>query len=82
MSTLFTQFGILKRTSDQNSEGIGLGLLICRNLVRECGGTIQVFSEGQDCGSVFTFTMHMQEPPKVDLATAHDYYGNAGDRSN
>ena len=61
MNTIFTQFGKLKRTADQNCEGIGLGLLICQNLVRECGGTIKAFSEGQDCGSVFTFTMHMHE---------------------
>ena len=40
MASLFTQFGKLRRTADQNSEGIGLGLLICQNIVRECGGTI------------------------------------------
>ena len=31
---LFTMFGKLKRTADQNSEGIGMGLMICQNLVR------------------------------------------------
>ena len=42
-----------------NSEGIGMGLMICKSLVEKNGGTIQVYSEGADKGSVFTFTMKM-----------------------
>ena len=30
MSTLFTKFGKLQRTATMNSEGIGLGLTICK----------------------------------------------------
>jgi K+-sensing histidine kinase KdpD len=30
---LFKQFGKLLRTSEMNQEGIGLGLMICQNLV-------------------------------------------------
>ena len=44
-----------------NSEGIGMGLMICKSLVEKNGGTIQVYSEGADKGSVFTFTMKMME---------------------
>ena len=79
MSTLFTQFGKLRRTADQNSEGIGLGLLICQNLVRECGGTIQAFSEGENCGSVFNFTMQVS-PSKDDSSTFQDSTGNSAEQ--
>lgn len=30
---LFHQFGKLMRTAEMNKEGIGMGLMICRNLV-------------------------------------------------
>ena len=33
MSLLFKQFGKLKRTASMNSEGIGMGLMICQKLV-------------------------------------------------
>jgi len=64
MSTLFTQFGKLRRTAEENSEGIGMGLLICQNLVRENGGTIEVHSDGEDKGSCFAFTMKMKSVKK------------------
>jgi len=48
MSQLFKQFGKLLRTANMNSEGIGMGLMICQNLVCMNQGTIQVFSEGVD----------------------------------
>ena len=43
-----------------NNEGIGMGLVICQNLVKLNGGTIGVYSAGEDKGSTFTFTMKMQ----------------------
>ena len=61
MTKLFTQFGKLLRTSEMNSEGIGLGLMICDNLVRLNHGTISVHSDGIDKGSVFTFTIKMKQ---------------------
>ena len=33
MDRLFKQFGKLLRTAEMNSEGIGMGLMICQNLV-------------------------------------------------
>lgn len=33
MDQLFKMFGKLKRTAAMNSEGIGMGLMICKNLV-------------------------------------------------
>ena len=59
---LFNQFGKLMRTASMNNEGIGMGLMICRNLVHLNSGTITVHSEGEDKGSIFTFTMKMQLP--------------------
>ena len=43
-----------------NHEGIGMGLMICQNLVRLNGGTISVHSLGEDKGSTFSFSMKMQ----------------------
>ena len=33
LNKLFTKFGKLRRTAEMNSEGIGLGLMICKELV-------------------------------------------------
>ena len=43
-----------------NSEGIGLGLTIVKNIVEKSGGTIKVTSEGRGLGSQFTFSMWME----------------------
>ena len=67
MIVLFKQFGKLKRTAKMNSEGIGMGLMICQNLVQKNGGTISVHSDGIDKGSIFTFTMCMQSQKEDSL---------------
>ena len=59
ISKLFNLFGKLIRTASMNNEGIGMGLVICQNLVKLNGGTIGVYSAGEDEGSTFTFTMKM-----------------------
>lgn len=56
MDKLFNMFGKLLRTAEMNHEGIGMGLLISKNLVELNGGTIDVYSDGPGEGSVFTFT--------------------------
>lgn len=45
-----------------NSEGIGLGLTIVKQIVESLGGSIQAASAGINQGSTFTFCM------KMDLA--------------
>ena len=61
---LFTRFGKLQRTAQVNSEGIGLGLTMVKQIVESGGGAIGVDSLGIDKGSLFSFSMKMdhQEP--------------------
>lgn len=47
-SLIFRKFGKLKRTAAMNSEGIGLGLLISKGLVKANGGELRVHSHGID----------------------------------
>lgn len=74
MKKLFQQFGKLKRTAEMNSEGIGMGLMICQNLINSCGGAITVHSDGEDRGAVFKFTMKMEKSNKQigELQNDHD----------
>ena len=60
MNKLFSLFGKLRRTAEMNSEGIGMGLMICKNLVKMNNGTISAFSQGENKGSIFSFTMKMK----------------------
>lgn len=59
MSALFSRFGKLHRTADMNSEGIGLGLTIVKQIVESAKGSVTVFSQGVGKGSTFTFSMKM-----------------------
>ena len=57
---LFKLFGFLIETEKQNTNGIGLGLMISNKLVREFGGEFTVNSDiGQ--GSEFAFTIKLAE---------------------
>ena len=60
-------FGKLRRTAELNSEGLGMGLMICQKLVELNKGTISVKSDGIDKGSVFTFTMDMKRVPQYSI---------------
>ena len=56
-----------------NSEGIGLGLTIVKQIVELSGGAIGVHSDGPGHGSVFGFSMQMdyindEDAEEVELA--------------
>ena len=44
-----------------NHEGIGLGLIIVKKIIEEVGGNITVFSEGVGKGSLFKFTLPLEQ---------------------
>jgi len=63
MGALFSRFGKLHRTAAMNSDGIGLGLTIVKQIVESAQGKVTVASDGVDKGSTFSFSMMM---PTVD----------------
>ena len=61
MGQLFSRFGKLQRTESMNIEGLGLGLKICQQIVIKSGGEIEAYSEGENKGTTFMFSMKMLE---------------------
>ena len=47
-----------------NSEGVGFGLMISKALIEANGGVLKIASDGINKGSVFQFSMDMQDPGK------------------
>ena len=60
---LFTRFGKLHRTAELNSAGIGLGLMIIKQIVESSHGSVVGESEGVGRGSLFIFSMRMVKVP-------------------
>ena len=61
---IFDRFRQADASARRNFTGLGLGLTIVRNIVELHGGTIDVFSDGKDRGSVFV----------IALPVAADFY--------
>ena len=61
LEKLFTRFGQVHRTAQMNHDGLGLGLLIVKQIIDLNGGKVTVESEGIGYGSTFTFTMQMEK---------------------
>ena len=64
-----------------NSEGIGLGLTICKQIVERSGGQIRVKSLGRNKGSIFMFNMLMEsltEPDNLVYRAEDDQPADAG----
>ena len=45
---LFKAFGKIERHDQINREGVGMGLVICKNIIANSGGTIGLFSKGEN----------------------------------
>ena len=60
-SKLFKMFGKLESTSKINTNGIGLGLVICKQIVLQNHGELEVVSPGLNKGSTFMFSMRMDQ---------------------
>lgn len=69
---IFSEFRQSQRTVSRGYGGLGLGLAICKRLIELHGGTIGVYSQGEeDAGSSFYFTLPIVQPlPTEDVPTA------------
>lgn len=63
LAKLFDKKVIFTTEGTQQEKGSGLGLLICKEFVEKCGGTITVTSS-QNEGTSFTFTL--PNDPRID----------------
>jgi signal transduction histidine kinase len=50
------------QADDNHTQGLGLGLAICRGLIEQHGGTLVVESEGDGSGTAFQFTIPLTDP--------------------
>ena len=63
MDKLFTLFGTIKNDAKVlNNDSIGMGLLICKQIVQNTGGKISCYSAGEGQGATFIFSMRMDMP--------------------
>ena len=60
---IFKLFGLFEDQKQNNTKGIGLGLVIAKKITKEFNGEIKLKSK-EDVGSVFTFTF-MLEPEET-----------------
>jgi signal transduction histidine kinase len=60
-SKLFKFFGFLKESEEMNTSGVGLGLVISRQIARQFDGDISVESQ-PGIGSEFTFSFKLNPP--------------------
>ncbi len=77
MSKLFQKFGMIEGnyTVRNVGQGTGLGLYISKSIVELQGGTMTVFSEGENKGTTFTFTLrkvpnNTMQPEQIDAPDA------------
>ena len=59
-----------------NYEGVGMGLFICRRIIIKSGGSIGFFSEGDNKGSTFVFSMQMKllDLKLKSISAKQDFY--------
>ncbi len=54
---VFSQFYRTKEAKHADTEGMGIGLYVAKNIVTRHNGTISIFSEGEGKGTKFTITL-------------------------
>lgn len=57
---------LLQRNPEQADDG-GRGMLICKKIVAQNEGEIEVYSEGLECGTTLLVSMKMQDVPKDEI---------------
>jgi signal transduction histidine kinase len=62
---IFDPFGRGQNAVARRIPGVGLGLSLAKRLIELQGGEISVESEGEDRGSIFTFTLPVTPPAPV-----------------
>ncbi|MFS4458032.1 ATP-binding protein [Bdellovibrio sp. HCB2-146] len=67
---LFQRFHQADSTTTRKHGGLGLGLSICKHLVENHGGHINVFSQGENMGTTVTFSVPMIDKNKETVAAA------------
>ena len=65
-SKLFKLFGFLETSQELNTKGIGLGLHICKMVVKKLGGDIDCDSVWLE-GATFTFLIALNETKNEEL---------------
>lgn len=81
MQRLFQPFSQATAATSRKYGGTGLGLVICKNLVENMGGEIQVESKN-DRGSTFSFTMTTQIAKSQPSYTLQDAVNKAPSSNN
>lgn len=61
MKTLFHKFGMIEGNyaTKAPGQGSGLGLYITKSIIEMHGGKVEIFSEGEDKGTKFSFTLNI-----------------------
>jgi len=67
---VFERFRQADNSTTRPHSGLGLGLAIVRHLVELHGGSIEVFSDGRDCGALFLIHFPLAPAASVDSPVA------------
>lgn len=75
LDAIFELFVQEKHGQSLGEGGLGIGLTLCKSLVEMHGGSIIASSEGEGCGSSFTFSLPLAEAPSETRSDQTDVTG-------